>query len=226
MFIRWAKLSVSVLLLTLNGSAAEKTLFSDALDSPSAWFVEQMPGGQVKIGDGKMLIHDAKGCTVWFREKLKAPVSISYDAVVRSSARVSDLNCFWMASDPAHPEILFPSVPPRTGAFAEYDSLQLYYVGYGGNSNSTTRFRRYAGHGNKPLLPEHDLKSKPFLLEPDHIYHIEITARDGVAKFSRDGQEIFSFKDPQPLTAGWFGFRTVDSEIQITHFRISEPDTP
>ena len=110
--------------------------------------------------------------------------------------------------------------PQRTGAFATYDSLRTYYVGYGGNNNTTTRFRRYDGSGARPLLPEHDLTDKKFLLEPGRTYRIELRARDGLVEFLRDGEVIFTYRDPSPLTEGWFGFRTVKSKTQIQNFRI------
>ena len=221
MFSSWAKLRVVLLLVWGIPVAAETTLFSDEFKNLDQWVVEQMPGGKVEARDGVLFIHDAEGCTVWFRPKLRVPVSIQYDAVVRSKGRISDLNCFWMASDPAQPADLFHSRPrARTGVFTEYDALQTYYVGYGGNSNSTTRFRRYQGNGAKPLLPEHDLREKRFLLEGDHVYHLELIAQDGVAKFIRDGEVLFNFHDVQPLTAGWFGLRTVNADIEIRNFRV------
>jgi hypothetical protein len=173
-----------------------------------------------------LIIEDSAGCTVWYRRKLIAPVEISYDVTVAPKGgpndRVSDVNCFWMASDPKTPD---GRPAPRTGKFADYDSLHTYYVGMGGNNNTTTRFRRYAGDGTKPLLPEHDLGAKQFLLEPNQTYHIRLVARDGVAEFWRDGKKIFSFRDPQPLTSGWFAFRTVKSRLEIRNFKV-EPAAP
>lgn len=221
MFSPWAKLHL-VLLLHLCGTpmVAEPTVFSDPLKNLDQWVVEQMPGGTVEARDGVLFIHDVGGCTVWFRQKLTAPVSIKYDAVVRSTGRISDLNCFWMASDPTRPADLFSASPRRSGKFAEYDALQTYYVGFGGNSNSTTRFRRYQGGGAKPLLAEHDLRESRFLLEADHLYQIELIVEDGVVKFIRDGDVLFTFRDHQPLTSGWFGLRTVDATIEIKNFRV------
>jgi len=224
MFPSRAKLHLALLFAWANALAAETTLFSDNLKNLDQWVVEQRPGGTVEARDGVLLIHDIEGCTVWFRPKLTAPVSIGYDAIVRSTGRVSDLNCFWMASDPTQPDDLFHPAHPRTGAFSEYDALQTYYVGYGGNSNSTTRFRRYLGKGNKPLLAEHDLRDKRVLLEADHVYHLELVAQNGVAKFLRDGEVLFTFRDPQPLNAGWFGLRTVNAQIEIRNFRVLRPN--
>jgi hypothetical protein len=201
---------------------AEAPLFSDDFRGGlAAWVIEQQPGGSVSAADGVLTIADAGGCTVWFREPLTAPVTIRYRATVSSAARVSDLNCFWMASDPARPGDLFGPGHGRTGKFATYDGLRTYYVGYGGNTNTTTRFRRYDGSGARPLRPEHDLGGVEFLLRADHAYEIALVAgADGRVQFIRDGVVVFDWTDPEPLRRGWFGFRTVWSRIEITNFRV------
>lgn len=201
---------------------SETPLFSDGFKHGlDHWRVEQQPGGTVTTSDGKLVIADRGGCTVWWREPLVAPVTITYVAKVTSAARVSDLNCFWMASDPARPDDLFAAGHQRDGRFGTYDSLRTYYVGYGGNNNTTTRFRRYDGSGARPLLPEHDLAAPPFLLKPDHPYAITLVAgADGRVQFIRDGEVVFDWTDPRPLQRGWFGFRTVNSRIEITNFSV------
>src|SRR5262245_3698528 len=92
------------------------------------WVVEQMPGGSVRAEDGVLTINDEAGCTVWLRQKLVAPVVVSYEVTMSADARVSDMNCFWMASDPRHPEDIFFEGHERSGKFSTYDSLNLYYV--------------------------------------------------------------------------------------------------
>jgi len=187
----------------------------------AAWVVEQQPGGTVTMEDGKLVIADRAGCTVWLREKLHAPVTITYRVRASTLARVSDLNCFWMASDPARPGDLFAPGHHRDGKFATYDSLQLYYVGYGGNANTTTRFRRYDGTGARPLLPEHDLTAPQYLLRGDHVYTITLVAgEDGRVQFIRDGEVVFDWQDPRPLREGWFGFRTVNSRLEVLSFAV------
>src|SRR5215213_3817754 len=167
------------------------------------WVVEQMPGGTATLRDGALVIADEAGCTAWWREKLVAPVEISYDATFVTAGgphdRLSDLNCFWMAREPAGNDAPFASAANRLGKFSDYDSLLTYYVGYGGNNNSTTRFRRYDGTAARPLRPEHDLSDKRFLLEPNRTYHIKLVARGGRAEFYRDDERIFEFVDPEPL---------------------------
>ncbi len=220
------RILLGLLMLCSTGLfAAETSLYTDDFAGDlSQWAVEQQPGGSVRVEAGRLIITDQGGCTVWFRPRLTAPVRISYDVTLSSKARVSDLNCFWMAS-----EIGDAAVPPfapghaRDGKFAAYDTLRTYYVGYGGNANTTTRFRRYDGSGHKPLLPQHDLGAPKFLLQPDHTYHVEITVDgSGRTRWSRDGEVVFDFQDPAPLTSGWFGFRTVQSQMEIAHFRVSK----
>lgn len=191
---------------------------------PEEWAVEQMPGGTVEFQPHHLMIRDARGCTVWLRQKLTAPVAIHFTATMvggdRPTDRISDLNCFWMANDSRGPGA--PFLPPwrRSGKFADYDSLLTYYVGYAANNNSTTRFRRYDGTAERPLLPEHDLSGPQFKLRKDIPVKIRLVARDGVAEFWRDGERIFTFRDPAPLASGWFAFRTVRSHIRIEHFAV------
>ena len=200
-------------------------LFADDFADTARWLVEQRPGGSVTAHDGALVIDDAGGCTVWFRPELAAPVIITYEATVLDRGgphdRVSDLNCFWMAMDPAASDGSVPATAARrTGAFADYDALRLYYAGCGGNTNTTTRFRRYTGTGVRPLLPEHDLQAAAFLLRGNTTYRIALVAAGGRAQYFRDGRRFFDYADPQPLTRGWFGFRTVHSRIEIRHFRV------
>jgi hypothetical protein len=195
--------------------------FSRGLDK---WVVEQMPGGAVTAKNGVLTIDDKKGCTVWLRQKLTAPVEISYEVTMSAGARVSDLNCFWMASDPKNPADLFHKNHTRTGKFGTYDSLHTYYVGYGANGNTTTRFRRYDGTTDRPLLPENDRSDPALMLKAGRAYTITLIARDGEARFICDGKTIFTHKDPQPLAEGWFAFRTVNSKMLIKNFRVTKPE--
>ena len=101
----------------------------------SQWVVEQQPGGTVRIRDGALEIDDAAGCTGWFRTKLTAPVVITCELTFVTSGgpndRWSDLNGFWIASDPRSPVDLFAAGHGRNGLFATYDPLRTSYVGHG-----------------------------------------------------------------------------------------------
>jgi hypothetical protein len=187
------------------------------------WTVEREgDAGVVEAGAGLLTVDVPRGCTVWFRPELVGPVLIEYDAtaVARGGPndRVSDLNCFWMAREPA---LAGAPEARRGGAFAEYDTLCAYYVGLGGNSNTTTRFRRYIGKaGDRPLLPEHDLRSAEFLLRPNARQHIRLVACGSLVQFWRDGRRLFELEDGAPYTRGWFALRTVTSHLRIERFRV------
>lgn len=187
------------------------------------WVVEAERGGKVEASEGRLVVDVPGGCTVWFRTPVEGPVMIEYEATILDEGgpndRVSDLNCFWMARDARSPDDLFAT--RRSGAFAEYNPLRGYYVGLGGNSNTTTRFRRYIGDPElRPLLPEHDLRQPEHLLTGNRTQRVRLVAFHGLIEYWRDDRRLFQVHDPEPYTSGWFGFRTVTSRIAYRHFRI------
>jgi len=183
------------------------------------WISEFAPSSTsiVAIKNGKLVIDVPGGATVWLNKKLSGNLLIEYKRKVildnGPNDRLSDLNQFWMATDPKNKNLF-----TRTGVFAQYDSLLLYYVGFGGNTNSTTRFRKYNGKGDRVLLT--DLTDKPYLLEPNKEYSIKIIVYNGLTKFFVDDVEYFSFQDKEPLREGYFGFRTTKSRQEMDDFRI------
>jgi len=197
----------------------------------SQWVVEQTSHGTTRLMEGQLEIDDGAGpndkggCTVWFRQKLVGPVLIEYEATMIQQGgpndRVSDLNCFWMASDPKHPDDLFAGSAERAGKFSQYDSLRLYYVGYGANGNVTTRFRRYPGDGTRPLDPgKGELLDPKFMNVPNRTVKIQLIADGQRVQFLRDGELIFDLTDPSPFRDGWFGLRTVRNRMKVDNFRV------
>lgn len=213
-------------LISLLIGLVAATLSARAAEEPR-WVVEQLPGGRVEVTPGQVRIKDEAGCTVWWTERLRAPLVIRYELTMIAAGgpldRVSDANCFFLATDPAAPDGRpFGSPSARSGRFSDYDSLRTYYVGMGGNENSTTRFRRYRGDGTKPLRTEHDLQEARYLLEGNRTYRIEIRVGvDGLVEYRRDGEVFFSWHDPEPLREGWFALRTVKSHQVIRGFSVT-----
>ena len=202
-----------------------ETLHEEGFDADAlvGWTSELEDGGTVEVMDGSLEIDVPAGCSVWFKPIIDGPVLIEYTAVVVGEGgpndRVSDLNCFWMASDARNPDDLF--AVDRSGAFPDYNQLRCYYVGYGGNSNGTTRFRRYIGDPERrPLSPEHDLTDAPNLITPNQAMKIQLVAADGRIEYWRDGELIFEYDDPEPYTRGHFAFRTVSSHLRIDDFAV------
>ena len=122
-----------------------------------------------------------------------------------------------MARDP-HNANLFT----RNGKFENYDDLQLYYVGMGGNSNKTTRFRKYESTGTKPVIQEYLDSSR--LLKANQTYHIKIIVHKGVSSYWVNGDCYFTYHDPSPLLSGYFGFRSTWSRQEIRNFRVYNVD--
>ena len=218
---------IPLLILASNSFCAQKMWIKDQLlfeenfndGSLDNWICElQYPDKSVvEIQDNKLNIDVGGGATIWFKPKLNGDILIEYDVTVIQKSgpndRVSDLNQFWMATDPVNSNLF-----TRSGNFSQYDNLRLYYVGMGGNKNSTTRFRRYPGGGARPLLAEY--KDPEHLLIPNTNYHIEIVCYDGLIQYSVNGKVFFTFTDSDPLTKGAFGFRTVRNHETVDNFRV------
>jgi len=196
--------------------------FDTALD-PALWITEIAPltGSTVQAHGGKLLLDTRGGVTVWLKQKLSGNLLIEYrrKVLVQGGAndRLSDLNQFWMASDPR------ADTPfGRDGVFESYDGLRMYYVGMGGNSNTSTRLRKYEGNGERRLLQEHG--DAAHLLQANKDYLIQTVIKDGSTSFYVDGLRYFSFSDPEPLRSGYFGLRSTWSRQEVTGLRIYQID--
>lgn len=211
--------------LSENLTIKKHLIYSDEFNEELGnWIWEQQPNGTVFYNNGKLEINDANGCTVWFRNKLKGPLMIEYQATVidlgGQNDRVSDLNCFWMAMDNENPQNIFAKSNIRKGKFANYDSLSLYYVGVGGHGNTKTRFRRYSGNGEKPILPEHDLSEAEYLIKPNFTNQIRLIAYHETIKYYINEKLIFDYQDDQPYTEGYFGLRTFHNHMTVDNFKV------
>ncbi len=186
------------------------------------WALEAEKPATVGVRDGVLDIDTPAGLTLWFRPELVGPVMIEYQAQAVSAGgphdRVSDLNAFWMARDASGES---PLATPRTGAFADYDTLKTYYVGQGGNGNTSTRFRRYVGRpGERPLLPRHDHAAADEMLVANRWQTVRLVADGGLIQYWNDGRKLFELDDDQPYTRGWFGLRTTWSHLRVRRFGV------
>jgi hypothetical protein len=201
----------------------EQRLFADdfrhGLDQ---WAIEAEKPATVQARGGALEITTPGGLTAWFKPELIGPVAITYQAQAVSAGgpydRVSDLNAFWMAREVDGGS---PLDHPRSGAFVDYDTLETYYVGQGGNSNTTTRFRRYVGRpGERPLLPRHDHAAPEDMLTPNRWVSVRLVADGRRIEYWSDGRRLFDLDDPAPYQRGWFGLRTTQSHLRIRDFAI------
>ncbi|WP_422978581.1 DUF6250 domain-containing protein [Undibacterium sp. TC9W] len=205
---------------TCNLGKPGKLIYQDDFDTDlRQWQVESVDtkNSDISVGNNQLLIDAAKGATVWFKQKLSGDILIIYTRKVvmeqGRNDRLSDLNQFWMATDPRDQNIF-----TRKGVFEQYDDLRLYYAGIGGNANTTTRFRKYQGNGERSLLTE--LNERDTLLQANRDYVIETAVYRGCTRVLVDGKVFFSYRDKDALRDGYFGFRTTQSRQQIRDFKV------
>ena len=222
--------------LFLNFSYSQSTTLnpqSSILNSQSSILNPQSPNNlweveaestdtHLEIYEDSVEIWTSAGLTLWWRQPMSVPFTLEYEAMVvlrDSTDRLSDLNCFWLATDPTVPDgNVFTHIPERKGIFRNASTLLLYYLGYGGNYNTTTRFRRYNGQPQPPLLQEYT--DSAHLLRPNHWYRIRIEATSSHTRYYIDEELLIDYTDPRPLLRGWFGFRTTWSHCKIRGLRI------
>jgi hypothetical protein len=193
------------LALLLTGCASSKVFYRHAL-----WAVESPDPAAVQFSGDSILMDSKSGVTLWWRKALRGNYEVEYRRTVLvdegPNDRLSDFNQFWMAA--AYPF-------QRSGVFESYDDLSMYYLGLGGNYNTTSRFRKYDGLGNKPLLDSSD-----FRLEANRSYWVRTRVIDGIVEVDIDGVKVVRFEDKAPLKKGYFGLRTTWSRHSIKDFKI------
>lgn len=199
---------------------AGKLLYLDNFNKDlTNWIVEfeEPESSSIKLIDDKLDVSSSKGATIWFNHKLSGNISITYEATLVDASskndRVSDLNAFWMASDPQKENPF-----GRNGHFEAYDNLNLYYAGVGGHYNKYTRFRKYKNDGNKPILKEYS--DTPHLLVGKQKYSIKIIVNNGLVQYYLNNELYWELKDENPYTEGYFGFRTTMSHQQFENFKV------
>lgn len=214
--------SIALLLFSLSAVAQQRQLiFADDFNKETLdnnWIIETTPvkGSSVSVQSGKLVLDTENGVTVWYKQPLKGNFEIEYTRIIVMDSgrndRLSDLNQFWMATDPKQ------KMFARKGGFKEYDSLQMYYVGMGGNYNTTTRMRRYDGKGELKITGE--FTDSTHLLKPNTAYRIKISFTNGTSKFYVNEILFFEFTDSNPFTEGWFAIRSTKSRQVIDDVKI------
>lgn len=195
-------------------------IYSDTFDhslDTTMWVpeIQAMPGSVVDVKNGKLVLDTKGGVTVWLNKELSGDFEITFTRKVVMDGgvndRLSDVNQFWLARDPSNKNLF-----TRSGKFEDYDNLDLFYVGMGGNSNTTTRFRIYH-NGTRKIL--HEYKDADHLLEAGHEYHIRIVVKNTITQFFVDNKLYFKSENVDASRGGYFGFRSTASHQEIDNFR-------
>ena len=198
------------------------------------WFAEDHSGKmQISISGDTLDITTPKGLTLWYKERLTGTYEISYRAKVLMQGgkydRLSDLNCFWGANDPQYPNNLFANSQWRKGIFANYKTLKLFYVGYGGNHNSTTRFRQYLGGGpdiNDSIarLVIKEYSDPQHLLVPNQWYQIRIQVKKEKTLFYVNNELLFECSIKEKEGDGHFGLRLLSNHVLVAGFQVKKTE--
>ncbi len=202
----------------LTGKIIFQDNFKKGIQNWMAEF-EQPVGSAIKTGEGKLDLSAASGATLWYKNKIAGNVMITYSATVVDAGgkndRVSDLNTFWMATNP-----LSKNIFNQNGKFSAYDNLHLYYAGIGGHDNTTTRFRKYAGEKGKDVLREYS--DKEHLLIGNQKYAIKIIVNNGLIQYYINEILFWEYRDASPYSEGYFGFRTTKSHQVFEDFKVNQ----
>lgn len=212
------------------------------------WRLEaQDARAEVAARDGMLDVQTPAGVTLWWRERLSGDYRVSFTVTALPApptagalaGRVSDLNMFWNATEPEGTE-----PRPRSGAFAAYDGLRLYYAGFGANGNRSTRLRRYTGTGQRLLLDgwadateaepadRQGAMTDATRLVAGEALAVELWSRAPTVgdpvhlRWFARGRELFNRADTAPLLSGWFGLRTTASRLQVRDFVIETCEAP
>ncbi|WP_311221186.1 MULTISPECIES: DUF6250 domain-containing protein [unclassified Acidovorax] len=210
------------------------------------WKVEQQDGaGTVTASGGVLDIVQPSGATIWFRQKFSGDYQITFSATpvpitfpdTRFFDRISDLNMFWNAVDP-RASGGDPTLNTFDGALNSYNPVKLYYVGFGANSNTTTRLRRNDGTDSRPQITGYSTPASATAddraggmtaattLVANQPTQVRIVSRAPTAgdpvtlRWYANGALVFSHTDPAAYLEGWFALRTTTSHWQIRDFKV------
>lgn len=191
-------------------------LQKDDFENLERWVVQVeekagFPEAKVAAKDGVLdCLVPGRGCTIWFREKLKTRLTITYDVVCPEAKEgmkgvmVKDVNNFWLASDSENEdEGLFDS-ERYTGNFTSYNKMNGYYASSGGARNTTVRMRRYPreknSQGTKHIALQDRDRQKDFLLTPGKRMKVQLVAFDDLVQYIVDGVLVYEMSFGEEVT--------------------------
>ena len=182
-------------------------LHQDDFQNLNQWVVQieskkNLPRSQVEAKNNTLdCLLPGRGCTIWFKEKLKTRLTISYEVICPAPAEgmkgieAKDVNNFWLASDPLDPQKGIFDSERYTGNFTSYNKMNGYYASTGGGRNTTTRMRRYPRERDGRLITHIALKNrdkqKEFLITPGKVMKVQLVAFDDLIQYIVDGKLVY-----------------------------------
>ena len=202
---------------------AGKVLHRDDFDNLDNWVVQieerdSFPKPHVKAKNQTLDSRvPGRGCTIWFKEKLKNRLAITYEVVCPEpidgvrGLEPKDVNNFWLASDPdsetGDGTGLFDT-RRYDGGFGSYSKMNGYYASTGGGRNKTTRMRRYPREKNgQPFehiaLNDRDGK-KEYMIPVGKVMQVQLVAFDDLLQYIVDGRIVYEIAFDDEVTVEKF----------------------
>jgi hypothetical protein len=197
--------------------------YKNNFSSSKDWAIEKLGDCQAIFKGNRLELYSPVVITVWLKKRLFAPIMIEYYVEMIDKGgkydNLTDLNLFFMSEDPNNPTDFFASADRRKNArLKDYSYLNMYYVGYAANKNTTTRLRRLRANDKRPLLPGHDLRG--YKNKPNQKVKVNVLLIGNNFVFCVDDKVIYDWQDPKPQPSGWFAFRTFNSHMYIYDLKI------
>jgi hypothetical protein len=197
---------------------AGELLAEDNFENLENWQVQMQERkgfapARVGVSNGKLdCFVPGRGCTIWFKKKLKTRVAITYDVLcptprkVIEGLRPRDINNFWMCSDVGGSADGLFDPEKYTGSFKTYHKMQGYYASIGGGkaASPTTRMRRYPREAAGKPVSHIALDDKDgrlgYLINPDQVMKVQLVVYDGLVQYIVDGKLIYQMKHDDVVT--------------------------
>ena len=200
-----------------------KVVYNDDFDDLDDWVVqiEEKDGFPKSQVEAKNQTLDARvpgrGCTIWFKEKLKNRLAITYEVVCPEpidgvrGLEPKDVNNFWLASDPVSETGdttgLFEA-SRYDGGFGSYSKMNGYYASTGGGRNKTTRMRRYPREKNGQPFDHIALNGrdgkKEYMIPVGKLMQVQLVAFDDLLQYIVDGRIVYEIAFDDDVTVEKF----------------------
>jgi hypothetical protein len=157
----------------------------------------------------------------FLRKKFKAPVA--FDCTITPvptdefTAGITDAIILWMAGKPDGDLISYldEQTSRQQSQLSVIVPLNLYWVDFGGNNNTTTRLRK-----NPYRHMIRQFTDKKRLLQRSRSFDITAAQNNGFVEFLVDGQPWIRSFDPHALEAGHIGFRAFCSDLELHSLKV------
>ncbi len=177
------------------------------------WLVN---GVEPTVTDQYFLYHPMSN--VILNRRFEGPLAVEIEATPMPnddfSAGLTDAIFIWMMDHPDEDLPDFMRGLPNA-ARPHYDPVAFYWMDFGGTNNVTTRLRR-----SPHLRMVRQFTDEPRLLRRDTTYQITLVQNGSTFEFWVNGEPWIQAHDPEPLTSGYLGHRSFNSELKITGFQV------